>query len=150
MELSQQIIIEVALNIVGYLAAGALSILIYRNFARPAGRNTTSPEVESERAMKSEPLTESAPPRELTRSVEFINFGTGVSSRPASPAKMLSNSTVRGGANAAVRRDRADIIRIAKEMMKAGATAEKIKGVIPISEAELSLLSMGKTAEAGR
>jgi hypothetical protein len=59
---------------------------------------------------------------------------------------MVSDNTVRGGANAAARRDRADIIRIAKEMMKAGATAEKIKGVIPISEAELSLLSIGKNS----
>ena len=55
-----------------------------------------------------------------------------------------AESTPRTGPNGE-RRDRSEIIRIARTMVKAGASDEKIKRLIPISDAELSLLSMSKS-----
>lgn len=144
MDIPHEVIIEVALNIIGYLAAGALSILIYRNFARP--KAGAVPRSNITLATPDQPDLRSESPSRTKDDInlEIVTFGSSPAEKLAASANKPTINRLRGRAASPAGRDRADIIRIAKEMMKAGATAEKIKGVIPISEAELSLLSMGK------
>ncbi|MDF1545006.1 MAG: hypothetical protein P1R58_07885 [bacterium] len=140
MDISQEVLIEVALTLIGYLASGALAIMIYRMVTRPKANNQTQESVRTAARRTEEPLSETQlEPDRLANSAEFINFGAPSPSAP----KLLSSSKIDYAVSRAARRDRADIIRIAREMMKAGATTEKIKGVIPISESELALLRIG-------
>ena len=134
MDLSQQFLIDMALNVGGYLLAGALGIVIYSMFRRrkpavAAVDERTGVDVES-----AEPTPVKENP---TRKLEFIKLGTGPTSTPTAARQVTESRSER--------RDRADIIRVARTMLKAGATHDKIKRVIPVSDAELSLLSMSKS-----
>lgn len=140
MEISQQFLIDMALNVGGYLLAGALGIVIYSFFNRrkkvavayengpvPAAGTPVEP-----------PATGSG---EEGHRIEFIKLGE-------KPDQVISTPDPGPAAKAedvARRRDRADTIRVARTMLKAGAPHEKIKRLIPISDAELSLLSMSKS-----
>ena len=140
MEISQQFLIDMALNIGGYLLAGALGIVIYSLFKR-----RTKVAVKSE----SDPLPANDTPPQATATgssedghrLEFIKLGE-------KPGRVSPNTNPSPGAAAediARRRDRAETIRVARTMLKAGAPHEKIKRLIPISDAELSLLSMSES-----
>ncbi len=125
--------IDMAVNVVGYLIAGTIGVMIYRLFRRDkgtAGQNTAS--------VALEPTLAAAQPRahQVTPSrVQFVRFGERKeASREAEPVMTVTE----GGVS---RRNRSEIIRVARSMIKAGATYESIRKVLPISEAELSLLS---------
>jgi hypothetical protein len=135
MELSQQFLIDMALNVGGYLLAGALGIVVWSLFTRrkPAVANAIEEvSVDEAQAGRTNEAVESS-----IRKLEFIKLGSASEPKPT--------ATREASEGVAERRDRADIIRVARTMLKAGATHEKIKRVIPISEAELSLLTMSKS-----
>lgn len=139
MELSQQFLIDMALNAGGYVLAGALGVVIYSLFNR---RKVAVAQVTQE---SQQDMTETAEENEVVenpaRRLEFIKLGS-----TTEPTQTTSRPDVAEAAQAvAGRRDRADIIRVARTMLKAGATHDKIKRVIPISDAELSLLAMSKS-----
>lgn len=129
MELSSNVILDMALNIAGYLAAGALSVIVYSAFnnrrteTRPApAMAATAPSV--------------TPPPARKKNADFVSFDAPASA--ATTARRKSDSP----APRVDRSDRTDIHRIAREMIKAGATVDKIQRVLPISEAELQLLTL--------
>lgn len=139
MDISQELIIDVALNAAGYLTAALLSIVLYSIFIR---RNTSPGGIATQPAAEVPvPTTSEGSPRS-TNSSEFIKLGSessqsGSHFRPKSTTS--PSTTSRAG-----RRDRSSIVEIATKMLKAGAGVDKIKDVLPISEAELSLLKQSQ------
>ncbi len=140
MEISQDLIIDVALNAAGYIAAAALALTVFSLFRKKNGATTTaatSP-LKADGAVPdwSEPVSVKA-----TRSgakMEVLSL-TDTSSEGAGELKPKVENKPDAG-----RRDRSEIIRVAREMLKAGATSEKITSILPISQAEVAMLSAGK------
>lgn len=132
MEISQDFLIDLALNIGGYVLAGALSVLLYSIFMRK--KNAPAP-VPTTSVPPAETISADIEPPVQTRRIEFIRLGDKAEDEPK-----VSRETSTGTA----RRDRAEIIRIARNMLKAGAPIDRIKRVLPVSESELALLDMSK------
>ncbi len=128
MDISSGFIMDMALETAGYLAAGAFSIVVYSMFGRR--RASVAAEVGDREVVKTV--------RTPDRRIQFVKFGQeddrSTGTRAASHKEFDSPI--------ARRQSRADIIRIAREMIKAGATGDKIKRVLPVSEAELALLNL--------
>ena len=136
MEFSQDMLIDLSLNVAGYLIAGLLGMTIYSIFRRQESKqvlttNASDMPVEEKTfvpvPIKSNQVT---PSPATSASKNFIQFG--------------KQQDVTAEATPEKRRDRSEILRIALQMISAGATTEKIKQVLPISEAELSLLQLSK------
>lgn len=138
MELSPQFVTDFLLNLTGYLIAGALAVIVYFLFSR---KRTAAAPVESEperdhfgRMNRPESHSNSK------RKAEFIRLG-----KPRSlSTETASHQETEGARGAFKRGDRPDIIRIARRMLNEGASHEKIKKVLPISEAELALMALRK------
>lgn len=128
MEISSGFIMDMTLEAIGYLAAGAFSIVVYSMFNRR--RTTTATEAEGRERIEAALAPE--------RRIQFVKFGQETG-RSAGAGNMSGREPVSPGVS---RQSRADIIRIARGMIKAGATSDKIKKVLPISEAELALMSL--------
>lgn len=139
MDFSQQFLIDMAVNMGGYLLAGLVSVVIYSLLHRQrhsaAAAETTPNEVPGREAA-SKPSAEKE-----TRRIEFIKLDE----RPNTDSAGTAQEAEPNAASVGDRRNRAEIIRIARTMLKAGASEEKIKRLIPVSDAELSLLSMSKS-----
>ena len=139
MDISQQFLIDMALNVGGYVLAGLVGVVTYSMLHRR--RRSTAPADVAPIEVPA-PETTSQPTGETeSRRIEFIKLGEHQSE---ATGRTAAESTPQTGANGE-RRDRSEIIRIARTMLKAGASDEKIKRLIPISDAELSLLSMSKS-----
>ena len=139
MEISQQFLIDMALNVGGYVLAGALGILLFSMFRR---RKEVPVPVNSEPTLEETPAPDGAGTVVgERRRVEFVRLGR----QDIAERSTVKTTDTTGTASVGDRRNRTETIRIARTMLKAGASAEKIKRVIPISDAELSLLSMSKS-----
>jgi hypothetical protein len=140
MELSQDLIIDVALNAAGYIAAAALALTVFSLFRKKNGATAaaaTSP-AEADGAVpdRSAPISVKA-----TRSgakMEFLSL-SDKTSEDAGERRPKTEVRPEGD-----RRDRSEIIRVARGMLKAGATSEKITSILPISQAEVAMLSAGR------
>ncbi len=123
------IIIDLGLNVVGYLAAGVLSLVIYSIFRRD--RQPATPKAEPAAAVaKSQATvaTETPAPTAPSRGgkVQFVGFGERTE-KPAAGTDPM-------------RRNRADVLRIAREMIRTGSSSAEIKAALPISDTELAVL----------
>lgn len=130
MLIDNQMLIDLALNVVGYVAAGALSLVVYSMFHRTP--QPTAPR-ESQAARQASPQPTVAMPAgsNLTpdaRGMHFVGFGE--SSRGESGAQNLT-----------LRRNRAEVLRVARGMLRSGATDAEIKASLPVSDAELAVLT---------
>lgn len=142
MDVSQELLIDVGLNLVGYLAAGFLLILIYSLFKKSRNPKVAGQLSQSEIScptpsdMKVVPTAEPA----SDSSVEFIKLGSAEINvdKPARPTVRPPKITED------YRRNRLKIITTARQMLNAGTPENKVKSLLPISEAELSLLLIGK------
>lgn len=139
MEISQQFLIDMALNIGGYVLAGLVSVVVYALLQRKNEPPTAAQvAVEDVPEQKPRPLTSRDGDN---RRIEFIKLGE----RATAANEIGSPESPPNAAAVGDRRNRAETIRIARTMLKAGASNDKIKRLIPISDAELSLLSMSKS-----
>lgn len=137
MELSQELMVDIALNVVGYLAAAGLAAIIF-SLGRGNRTNTGSAAASSSNGVS---YSEFGNPEsvQMSGAPTFVQFGQF--------DKTSSDKTATAGGNKKPdnsRRDRVSIVRTARMMLKAGASSEKIKRVLPISEAELAFLSAGQ------
>lgn len=134
MELSQEILIETGLNALGYIIMSILSIMIYSMFKgknKSVALNKSKSVIDESNACEKEILKN----ENVSDVANFISFGASRTTSKANTETVKTNSS---------RRDRPQIIKIAKDMIKAGATEKNIMSVLPISEAELSILNMTK------
>jgi hypothetical protein len=137
MELSQDLIIEVALNAVGYIAAAGLVLTLLSLLRRTRSETEASPGSIATAAPDGPVAATDRKPAGASQ-LEFVKFSDNSSA--GAEARKAENAEKPDGS----RRDRSEIIRVAREMLKAGATHEKITSILPISQAELALLSAGK------
>ena len=137
MEFSQDMLIDVTLNAAGYLIAALLGITIYSIFRRrekvpstASGQVPTSSQAPAQTEISKEHLSR---PNSSASEAHYIQFG-GTKREQSSVNTSSENK----------RRDRSEILRIAQQMLTAGATSDKIKQVLPISEAEVTLLQLSR------
>lgn len=123
-------IIDVGLNVIGFIAAGLFWMVVYAAITRSRKARAVAGNV----AQASLP----DPAAAEKQKAEFINLD----SMPVRSDSVNTVPSPSGSANrAGTRRDRLEIIRIAREMIKNGASDEKIRNALPISKGELALLS---------
>ena len=129
MEISQDVIIDTILNVAGFLATGGLVVMMYSMFRRPKKEPSWADEVNRQSSDAS--LNKPSDVTEGKRRIEFVRLNHG--QEDPGPPPVVSSETYR--------RNRVDIIRLARKMVEAGAPAERVKAVLPISDAELALLT---------
>lgn len=137
MEISQDMLIDIALNAAGFLLAGLLGVTIYSMFKRTPKTvkviesesvgNGLPKEAPSQQAVVSSQNTVST-----EKKVEFINFGQ----------KKKETTKRKEGISGNSKRNRSEVIRMANAMLAAGNEPEQIKKVLPISDTELALLKL--------
>ena len=136
MDISSGFNVDLLLSLIGYLATGALVWTIYPIVAPRLRRRPTTfaqPEVQP-----SPPLTQKQP-AVAPQFMRLQNPTPETQTFAVEDDKPTERSSVMRPSE---RRDRVDIIRIAREMLKAGADNRRIQQVLPVSEAELALLTM--------
>lgn len=129
MAITSDVLIDLALNAIGYLAAGALSILVYSMIVL-----RRKEEVLSETSVQTEPEPRETRPSETAQFVPLSGARTddvtmkraAAVDEPDSP-KSLS---------------RKEVLGLARKMLMAGTPATRILQVLPISETEMALLGM--------
>lgn len=135
MDFSQDLLIDWALTAGGYIASGLLAVVLYSMFrdvvngrqaaVKPVPRFDVEPAA-GERV--------SRPKITLTRGPEEA------APTPQQESHTLSTYNRNLLAQEGYRRNRTGAIRVARELIRAGASSEQIKAVLPISEAELNML----------
>jgi len=129
-------LIDIGLNVLGYLVAGALGMLIYSTFH---GSRKAPAVVPVESAQTKGPQSTKVVSEK--RNLEFVSFrqadvvGENEISQSVEPTPRIDRNN---------RADRVEIVRLAREMIKAGTNGETIRRTLPISEGELALLQIGK------
>lgn len=126
MEFSPEMMTDIALNAIGYLAAGALSVVIYVLFTGRGHRRERRVAAPAE-AMSTD-QTRSNHESGSGRSVQFVRLNQQPQDE-VTPAYMER------------RRNRVEVIGQARRMLDEGVPASKIKQSLPISDAELALLA---------
>ncbi len=138
-------LMDVALDAAGYLAAGSLAVLVYRMANRRPAKEPPSP-VLAERP--NQPLEQYAEPARPKRpAMQYVNFASDI------PAQTSSSKAARPAEprpRPATHRQRAEITKLARQMLAAGTSNEKIQQVLPVSEAELALLNLSKNPVSRR
>ena len=123
-EMTTDRVIDLALNLAGYLVAGALMLVVYNWFTnrQPAKAKVAKP---TKVAPESQPQAQPTAPRP----------------KPADTAGVLMfGQNARSGKPGHSRRSA--VIKQAREMLREGSTPADIKSSLPITEAELAFLSL--------
>jgi hypothetical protein len=120
MGISHHQLIDIALNIAGALAGGALWLVVLSVLRHRRQPSTARPAA---------PVPASRPsadrPAEGRRKVEFVSL------REAEEAPAAGS----------YQRNRAEVIRLAREMLKSGSSAQRVQELLPISDGELAMLT---------
>lgn len=143
MEVSQEQLIDLGLNIVGFLAAGGLLMIVssvMRGRKQRKLATAESPGVAAREAAPTDTTSDKDNP-----DIEFVSLV------PKDPVEKDGSP---GGVQPAqagpiARRNRSEIIKMAKEMLEARRSTEEITESLPVSEAELALLSHNRDASHG-
>lgn len=136
MDISSEFYVDLLLNLIGYLAAGALVWTVYPMVASRLRRRSVTlvrPEAPPSRPLRVQQPADAPQFMRLQEPTPTAQTFIADADKPTERSSMLRPSE---------RRDRVDIIRIAREMLKAGADNRRIQQVLPVSEAELALLTM--------
>jgi hypothetical protein len=139
MEVVNTQILNIGLNVLGYLVAAALGMLVYSAFQSrrrrpvPVPVSTPTP-IEKEVTAAPEPS-----PNDARSNYEFVDL------RQTSTAEDSETSITEESETKPAKgyRDRPEIVRLARKMVKAGTSREMIKRTLPISDVELALLQTG-------
>ena len=114
-------LIDIGLNTLGYLIAGALGALIYSSMT---ARRTAPAKAET----RPEVAPVASQPAAVVADSRFVDLrNEKKNDTPARPA----------------RRDKGEIMRLARKMIQAGADPETIKRTLPVTDGELNLLHAG-------
>jgi hypothetical protein len=134
-------IMDVALNVAGYLAAGSLAVLVYRMANRSPAKEPPSPVLATNPTLPLEQYA--APERPTDLRDPRMQFVSLAGETPAQTPDSPSASPTKPKPRPATHRQRAEVIKLARQMVAAGATNENIQKVLPVSETELALLKLG-------
>lgn len=125
-------VVDIGLAVIGYLAAAGLGMLLYSALA--GRRKQARIEVAMRRADSEGGLPR---PAECAPQVQFVDLRPRPNSTPEPAGRTAPDEPVssRDG-----RRDRAEIIRLARQMLKAGTPSEMVRRTLPVTEMELAFL----------
>jgi len=138
MEVTQDQIIGMILNVLGYLSAGALWTVIY-SFFRDRRRAGITASIAAPVPEREESRFEIAPSRGKSR-LEFVNFNSSGENRSRFHNEAGLEDDPRPDSG---RRNRSEVIRLAREMLKSKTSNEKIKQTLPITDGELAMINNG-------
>jgi len=131
MDVLNEQVIDLGLNVIGYLAAAGLGMLLHSAVVQRRRRATTG----EPRLKVAEPSEVAA--RQTVPSVQFVDLRRrSEEAIKPQPGNEGSDRAAKGDG----RRDRAEIIRLARQMLSAGAPGETVRRTLPISEGELAFL----------
>lgn len=140
MEISNELLINTAMNAAGFILAGALSVLIY-SIATKRHREVqlinflpedTERDSEPQKTSRSEPR------------MEFVRFDNRNDEQPVVQRKEATTVSNNGR----LQRNRLEVIRQAREMMDSGRATAEIRKILPLSGAELEF--MQRTSISGK
>jgi len=133
MELSIDLLANVALDVMGYLVAGVLGVVLYQLVYKNERRTTPVPVERTDAGEKSK--NGSSDPKTVGKSLQFLDFHEN---------KHNSSSDNKKSQGGNPRRCRDDVIRLARQMIASGTPDARIRELLPITEAELALLNYGE------
>jgi hypothetical protein len=129
MGISPELLSDAALNVVGCLLAGALLTLIYSSVTNRAGKKAAAAPVNLAQRPHETPATGEG------RRSEFVNL------RNVAAGDNLRPTSGRSAAETAARqRNRTEVMRLAREMLRSGTPRDSVRTLLPISEGELAML----------
>lgn len=131
--LSAGTLVDVALNVVGFLAAGGFFLVISSMIRDRRKRKSTT-------AVTEQPLPNANAPEPAVDGKTSLSFVSLASERRGQTTETEKSAPVETAAES-MRRNRAEVIEMARKMIAARESREAIAGKLPISEAELSMLS---------
>jgi hypothetical protein len=135
MEVSQNALIELGLSVAGYLAAGALWMVLYSLFTRSAGERVVEPATEyPARTAVSESIGNAV--REK-RSLHYVDLRGSAPLKSEPLTEAIDNQRLDQ-----YRRNRGEVIRLAREMLKDGRSQQQVRDLLPITDGELALLAI--------
>lgn len=123
--------IDLALNAAGYLVAGAIWMVLYSMIAGRRAKRRQAPAAAA--PAPAAPQPKPAPRAGATVYVPLT--GTGAVARSESGES--THQPVTEG-----RRNRTEVLRLAREMLRQGAPHDQVQSRLPISEGELALLNI--------
>ena len=123
MDLSNDMLIDLGLNIAGFLVAAGLMLVGRSIFSRSSKPIEATPDI----APVTPPIEKTNRTLSAREPMDVITFG--------------NNNDVKNTGTTEQRRNRAEVIRIAREMIASGTSTDKIRSTLPLSEAELAVLS---------
>jgi hypothetical protein len=129
MGISHEILTDAALNVVGYLIAGVLLTLLYSSLTNRSTKKTAATAASLVQGAGETPVQNG------TRRVEFVDLRSVPTedSRQVSPIRSAAESQNR-------QRNRAEVMRLAREMLQSGTPRDNVRSLLPISEGEMALL----------
>ncbi len=134
MEFSQDTLIDVGLSVAGYLAAGALWMVLYSLFTGRSNARVAAPALAGGNSSASAGSAIGDAVREK-RKLQYVDLRG--STAVASPA-VAAPETPRAEQQ---RRNRVQVIKLAREMLQDGRTQDQVRDLLPISEGELAMLA---------
>ena len=133
MDISQDMLIDLALNVLSFLIAGMFSVVIYSMFQKDRRKKIKT---SSNKAFEKITLTGGEEDIINDKSPsEFIQFNTGGNNR-------IKDLNTRESIPRFNNRDK--VLQSALEMIKQGVSESEIKAALPISSAELAVLGLTK------
>jgi len=127
--------LDVGLNVLGYLIAAALGILLYSAVSNRRVEKGAGPAPAENQAF------DARTPEVSSTKMEFIPLAGTPGMLPGG-SKTIGDC---GRISQSGRRNRSEVIRLAREMLKAGAAGATIKRRVPISDGELAILQSGNS-----
>jgi hypothetical protein len=131
MDVLNEQVIDIGLKMIGYLVAAGLGMLLHSVIAQR--RRSASALIEARETMAGPHQSASTPGLD----VQFVDLRRRQGDALPSRTHPLGN---RPTLKTDGRRDRLEIIRLARQMLQAGTPAELVRRMLPISDAELAFL----------
>ena len=135
MEFSQNALIEIGLSVAGYLAAGALWMVLYSLFTRRSSDNEV--QLASEYPARTDVAESIASAVREKRSLQYVDLRGSAPLKSESVAESKDNQRLDQ-----YRRNRGEVIRLAREMLKDGRSQQQVRELLPITDGELALLAI--------
>ncbi len=126
-------LVDIGLNALGYLVAAALGMLLHSAFTNRRRAAAIAASVEGKTV--SCPTASTGPASRP--GLEYVDL------RQVSAGRKTGSSRKATEVKHEIRRDRPEIIRLARQMVKAGTPGDIIRRTLSISDAELALLQSG-------
>ncbi|KAA3637814.1 MAG: hypothetical protein DWP97_00105 [Calditrichaeota bacterium] len=134
MDFSQEFLMDMAINGAGFLTAALIGMVFYALFSKK--KAPIQQEVIEGAHTKLSEAKQTIPPvqKQNVSNVKFIQLGSSDHEiEQVSHAKKESVPQ---------KISRKEVIQLARKMLDAGSTTENIKRILPVSDAELALLSL--------